>query len=95
MRAHNMPIDDLRARPFITEDFAAFDLILVADRGHHRHLTALAPDEAARAKIGFMLDTLPEAPGAELPDPVLGKAADFLLTFNLLKSALCARFSHA
>ena len=50
MRAHNMPIDDLRARPFIPEDFYAFDQILVADRGHHRHLTALAPDEAARAK---------------------------------------------
>ena len=25
MRAHHMPIDDLRARPFIAEDFAAFD----------------------------------------------------------------------
>jgi len=93
MRAHNMPIDDLRARPFITEDFAAFDLILVADRGHYRHLTALAPDETARAKIGFMLDTLPENPGAELPDPYYGEAADFERTFTLLEAALRARFA--
>jgi len=93
MRAHNMPIDDLRARPFIPEDFYAFDRILVADRGHHRHLTALAPDEAARAKIGFMLDTLPEAPGAELPDPYYGEAADFERTFTLLDTALRARFT--
>ena len=93
MRAHNMPIDDLRARPFITEDFAAFDLILVADRGHYRHLTALASDETARAKIGFMLDTLPENPGAELPDPYYGEAADFERTFTLLEAALRARFA--
>ena len=93
MRAHNMPIDDLRARPFIPEDFYAFDRILVADRGHHRHLTALAPDEAARAKIGFMLDTLPEAPGAELPDPYYGDTADFERTFTLLDTALRARFT--
>ena len=93
MRAHNMPIDDLRARTFTVEDFYAFDLILVADRGHYRHLTALAPDEAARAKIGFMLDTLPEAPGAELPDPYYGELADFERTFTLLDAALRARFA--
>ena len=95
MRAHAMPIDDLRARRFTLEDFRDFDQILVADHEHYQYLHALARDDAVRAKIGYMLDTLPEAPGAELPEPVLGKAADFLLTFNLLKSALCARFSHA
>ena len=94
MRAHNMPIDDLRARPLITEDFAAFDLILVADRGHYRHLSALAPDAAAHAKIGFMLDTLPENPGAGLPDPYYGEAADFERTFTLLEQALRLRFIH-
>jgi len=81
------------ARPFIAEDFAAFDLILVADRGHYRHLSALAPDDAAHAKIGFMLDTLPENPGAELPDPYYGEAADFERTFTLLEAALHARFA--
>ena len=90
---HTGDAPDLRARPFITEDFAAFDLILVADRGHYRHLSALAPDEAAHAKIGFMLDTLPENPGAELPDPYYGEAADFERTFTLLEAALRARFA--
>lgn len=58
-----------------------------------RTMRALAPDDAARAKIGFMLDTLPEAPGAELPDPYYGEAADFERTFTLLEAALRARFA--
>ena len=90
---HTGDAPDPRARPFIAEDFAAFDLILVADRGHYRHLSALAPDEAAHAKIGFMLDTLPENPGAELPDPYYGESADFERTFTLLEAALRARFA--
>ena len=57
MRAHNMAIDDLRARVFLPEDFYLFDEILVADRSHYRHLSAIAPDDGACAKIGFMLDT--------------------------------------
>jgi len=40
-----------------------------------------------------MLDTLPENPGAELPDPYYGEAADFERTFTLLEAALHARFA--
>lgn len=94
MRAHQMPIDDLRARVFLPEDFYLFDEILVADRSHYRYLSAIAPDDDARAKIGFMLDTLPDNPGAELPDPYYGELADFERTFTLLDAALRARFAH-
>ena len=93
MRAHGMPIDDLRARVFLPEDFYLFDEILVADRSHYRYLSAIAPDDDARAKIGFMLDTLPDNPGAELPDPYYGELADFERTFTLLDAALRARFA--
>lgn len=93
MRVHNMPIDDLRARPFCVEDFYAFDLILVADRGHYRHLQALAPSDESCAEVAYMLDTLPDDPGADLPDPYYGDAADFESTFALLDAALRARFA--
>lgn len=93
MRAHNMPIDDLRARPFTVEDFYAFDLILVAERSHFYHLAILAPDDEARAEVAYMLDTLPDDPGADLPDPYYGDAADFESTFALLDAALRARFA--
>ena len=86
-------IDDLRARVFLPEDFYLFDEILVADHSHYRHLSAIAPDDDACAKIGFMLDTLPDNPGAELPDPYYGEAADFERTFTLLEAALRARFA--
>ena len=35
----------------------------------------------------------PENPGAELPDPYYGEAADFERTFTLLEAALRARFA--
>ena len=94
MRQHGMPIDDLKARPFTAADFARFDHILVADHNNYRHLAALAADDTQRAKIGYMLDTLPENPGAELPDPYYGGDSDFERTFALLHAALQARFAN-
>ena len=44
--------------------------------------------------VDFMLDTLPDNPGAELPDPYYGELADFERTFTLLDAALRARFAH-
>ena len=93
MRAHNMPIDDLRARPFTVEDFYAFDLILVADHEHYHYLTARSPQDEHCAEVAYMLDTLPDDPGADLPDPYYGDEADFESTFALLDAALRARFA--
>ena len=92
MRAHGMPIDDLRARVFNLDDFNRFDRILVADRRNYQDVTALASDDAQRSKVGFMLETLPDSP--ELPDPYLGQAEDFERTFTLLERALRLRFAH-
>ena len=92
MRAHGMPIDDLRARVFNLDDFNRFDRILVADRRNYQDVTALASDDAQRSKVGFMLETLPDSPA--LPDPYLGQAEDFERTFTLLEQALRLRFAH-
>ena len=92
MRAHGMPIDNLRARVFNLDDFNRFDRILVADRRNYQDVTALASDNAQRDKVGFMLETLPDSP--ELPDPYLGQPEDFERTFTLLEQALRLRFAH-
>ncbi|EHM55689.1 low molecular weight protein-tyrosine-phosphatase [Cardiobacterium valvarum] len=92
MRAHGMPIDDLRARTFNLDDFDRFDRILVADRRNYQDVTALARDDAQCNKVGFMLETLPDSP--ELPDPYLGQPEDFERTFTLLEQALRLRFAH-
>ena len=92
MRAHGMPIDDLRARVFNLDDFDRFDRILVADRRNYQDVTALASDDAQRGKVGFMLETLPDSPA--LPDPYFGQAEDFERTFTLLEQALRLRFAH-
>ena len=89
MRAHGMPIDDLRARVFKLDDFDRFD---VAVRVNYQDVTALASDDAQRSKVGFMLETLPDSPA--LPDPYLGQAEDFERTFTLLEQALRLRFIH-
>ena len=92
MRAHGMPIDDLRARPFGPGDFARFDRILVADWRNYQDVTALAENGAQQDKVGFMLETLPDSPA--LPDPYLGTPEDFERTFTLLEQALRLRFAH-
>ena len=92
MRAHGMPIDDLRARPFDPGDFARFDRILVADWRNYQDVTALAENGAQQDKVGFMLETLPDSPA--LPDPYLGTPEDFERTFTLLEQALRLRFAH-
>ena len=56
-------------------------------------LQALAPSDESCAEVAYMLDTLPDDPGADLPAPYYGDAADFESTFALLDAALRARFA--
>jgi protein-tyrosine phosphatase len=52
-------------------DFDAFDLLVAMDRSNLRDLLAIAPDEAARAKVRLLLDD------ADVPDPYYGGASGF------------------
>lgn len=58
------------SRKFVAGDFADFDLVLAMDRSNQQDLLALAPDEAARAKVKMFRDYDPASPGgASVPDP--------------------------
>ena len=68
-QARGVPITHL-ARQFVAHDFDAFDVILVMDRSNHRNVLALAPDEAARAKVHCFRDFEADTePMTEVPDP--------------------------
>lgn len=61
----------LRARKVRREDFAAFDLMLAADRGHLDQLRAMAPSAHAHKLRPFLGE------GEDLPDPYYGTDTDF------------------
>ncbi|POX41013.1 protein tyrosine phosphatase [Streptomyces sp. Ru73] len=73
------------ARQFDPEWFARLDLIIALDSGHLRDLRAMAPTEAAAAKVRLLRAcTLPEPvtharpiPDLDVPDPYYGGMAGF------------------
>jgi protein-tyrosine phosphatase len=63
------------ARKVRKSDFEDHDLLLAADRENLAELRALAPDEAARAKVRLLRSYDPEAVAAgdlDVPDPYYG-----------------------
>src|SRR5579871_3729658 len=84
--ARGVDMADMRARKLLDEDFHTFDLILVMDRHHHNHLTALKPNEA-RATIQLFLDYHPKLAGRNVPDPFYGTPDDFKHVFTMIDEA--------
>lgn len=84
-----------RARQFVAEDFARFDVILAMDSENRENLCRLAPDDAARAKVlllrSFDPDALPDAP---VPDPYYGGATGFEEVFDACDAACRALLAH-
>ena len=76
------------ARTFAADDFARLDLILAMDAANQRHLVALAPDEAARAKVSLIRAFDATAPAdAQIPDPYGKDEAAYRAVFRMLDAA--------
>src|SRR4051794_12357546 len=78
------------ARQVRPDDFEDFDLLLAADRENVRHLRAIAPDEAARAKVHLLREFDPASAGApdlDVPDPYYGGADGFERVLDLVEAA--------
>ena len=88
-RRRATPIDDLRARQVVREDFQRFDLILAADRSVLHALEALRPS-AARAELALLLDRAGVESRGEVPDPYYGDEAGFAAVYALLERAVDA-----
>jgi len=68
-------------------DFATADLILVMDRSNLRDVSALAPDDAARAKIRLFREFDPDADSDEVPDPYYGGDEAFRTVVEIVRRA--------
>jgi protein-tyrosine phosphatase len=81
-----------RARQFEASDFVRFDYVLAMDAQNQRHLLALAPDDAARARIHLLRSFDTESPqGAGVPDPYYGEDDGFERVFEICHAA-CSGF---
>lgn len=79
--ARGYDLSRLRARPVrVPEDFARFDKILAADRGHLAWLRQRSPAEH-HGKLALLLED------ADLPDPYYGEEADFVAVVESIESA--------
>lgn len=67
------------------QDFATADLILVMDRSNLRDVSALAPDDAARAKIRLFRAFDPDADSDEVPDPYYGGDEAFRTVVEIVR----------
>jgi protein-tyrosine phosphatase len=78
------------ARQVRPSDFDDHDLLLVADRENLADLRAIAPDEAARAKVRLLREFDPASDGAadlDVPDPYYGGPDGFEDVLDLVEAA--------
>lgn len=76
-----------RARQFRPEDFQNFDLILTMDEDNRRTVLALAPSDAARAKVVPLARYLRRHDHAFIPDPYYDGPEAFEQVLDLLHDA--------
>ena len=76
------------ARKVVPSDFDEYDLLLAADRENLADLRAIAPGEAARAKVRLLRSFDPAAHGdLDVPDPYYGGPDGFEDVLDLVEAA--------
>lgn len=73
------------ARRLKESDFRTFDLVLAMDRGHLRHLTAMAPGDTYE-RVKLFLSYAPGDAGLDVPDPYYGGANGFEQVLDLVEA---------
>jgi protein-tyrosine phosphatase len=86
---------DRRAQQFTRRFFERFDYVLVADSDNHEHLSRLAADAAALAKIHLLRDFDPASPrGSDVPDPYYGGPEGFELVLDICEASCRGLLEH-
>lgn len=88
-KARGVPLDALRARHFERDDFARFDLILLADQSHRNTLLKQYPDEHFE-HVHQLLAYAGISDPVDVPDPYYRGEEAFVAVFDLLHDA-CSR----
>ena len=84
--ARGIPLEGA-ARQFRVSDFDDFDLVVAMDRSNRRDLLALAPDDAARAKVTLLLEYAGGEGQLDVPDPYYGGDEGFETVLDLVSDA--------
>lgn len=80
------PLENIRARRVVVEDFERFDYVLAMDEDNLLILKESAP-EHHRRKIALFLDFADSSPVLEVPDPYYGGSTGFERVLDLVESA--------
>ncbi len=83
---HGIDLSKHRARQVTEEDFLRFGHIYAADQQNLRDLKRLAPSRTL-AKVGLLLDAVPQRKGQAVPDPYYGGVGEFAATWSDLAEA--------
>lgn len=86
-KSFGTPIDDLKARKFVIEDFDTFDYIFVMDKSNKSNLLQMARNEDDKKKIQLILNISNPGENLEVPDPYYGGEDGFIAVYHLLDEA--------
>ena len=86
-KSFGTPIDHLRSRKFIVEDFDLFDLIFAMDKSNLSNILKLARSEKDKEKVQLILNMSHPGKDLEVPDPYYGGEQGFIEVYNLLDQA--------
>jgi protein-tyrosine phosphatase len=81
------PIDELRSRPFVVDDFDRFDIIYAMDKSNRMNILSLARNEDDKSKVFLLLNELEPEKDLEVPDPYYGGKQGFIDVYHLLDRA--------
>lgn len=81
------PIDFLRARQFIVEDFDAFDIIYAMDQSNYNNIIALAKNDVDKNKVKLFLNELYPNENRAVPDPYFGGEQGFIDVYKMVDTA--------
>ena len=78
------PIDELRSRKFVIEDFDNFDKIYVMDKSNKANILQMARNEEDKKKVELILNVSFPLQNKEVPDPYYGGEEGFIEVYHLL-----------
>lgn len=87
-KKNGIDISDLRARQFVKQDYADFDLIYAMDRSNYENMLRLAQTEEDKVKVRLILNESHPGSDEEVPDPYYGGDQGFQLVIDLLDEAV-------
>jgi protein-tyrosine phosphatase len=86
-KSKDCPIDELRARQFVVQDYDRFDRIFVMDESNRRNVLSLARNSEDEAKVEMILNLSHPNQDLEVPDPYYGGDQGFLDVYTMLDDA--------